>query len=363
MNWNEIIFFGAFLVFVVLMLVIDLGVFNKKAHVVSFKEAMAWTIVWVSISIGFYFFLLHRGELLHGIQSIEDIHRIAAKYHEASLINTSDFEAALAVYRKNLGLEYITGYLIEYALSIDNVFVMIMIFLSFNVEQKYYHRILFWGILGAIIMRFIFIFVSAALIQEFGWILYVFGGFLILTGANMFYTSAVKKIEKKRIDTENHIIVRLASKYFSVDRSYKGKKFFIRVDGKKYVTPLFIVLLVIEFTDVIFAVDSVPAVFAVTKDPYIVFFSNVFAIIGLRSLFFVLSNVINYFHYLKIGLSVLLVFIGVKMLIHHWLKGIGFETVHSLYVVLGILGVSMMASLAFPKKKEIVDPAKDFMQK
>lgn len=348
MNWNEVIFFGAFLIFILTMLFIDLGIFNKKAHVVGFREAISWTILWIVISIGFYFLLITHGDWLHGAQNIEDIRYLAEKYQHPIEINTNDFEAALAKYRKNLGLEYITGYLIEKALSIDNVFVMIMIFISFGVNQKYYHRILFWGILGAIVMRFIFIFGSAALIQQFEWILYLFGGLLIFTGIRMY----LSRNKEERIDTEHHPVVRLASRYFKVDRTYKGKKFFIRRDGKRFITPLFIVLLVIEFTDVIFAVDSVPAIFAVTKDPYVVFFSNIFAILGLRALFFVLSNIINYFHYLKIGLSLLLVFIGIKMLIHDWLKGIGFETIHSLYVIVGILGISMLASLLFPKKKE-----------
>ncbi|MCF8227910.1 MAG: TerC family protein [Bacteroidales bacterium] len=356
MNWNEIIFFGAFLVFVIIMLVIDLGVFNKKAHVISFKEAISWSIIWVGISIAFYFFLTKHGELLHGPQNIDEIRHLVDKYQHAIKIETSDYEAALVLYRNNLGLEYITGFLIEKALSIDNIFVIIMIFISFGVDQKYYHRILFWGILGAIVMRFIFIFLSAALIQQFAWILYIFGGLLIFTGLKMF----ISRNKEEKIDTENHYIVRLASKYFRVDRNYKGKNFFTRIEGKKYLTPLFIVLLVIEFSDVIFAVDSVPAIFAVTKDPYIVFFSNIFAIIGLRALFFVLSNIINYFQYLKIGLSVLLVFIGIKMLIHDWLKGIGFETIHSLYVVGGILIISMLASVLKPRKKEIIDPEEDF---
>lgn len=348
MNWNELIFFTAFVVFILTMLFIDLGVFNRKSHAVSFKEAMGWTTVWVSMSIGFYFLILTHGEWIHGIKSIEDLKHFTEVYHHPVDIIPDDFDASLSAYRNNLGLEYITGYLIEYALSIDNVFVMIMIFLSFGVSEKYYHRVLFWGILGAIIMRFIFIFASAALIQKFYWVLYIFGGLLIFTGIKMFRS----RNKDERIDTEHHPIVRFASRYFKVDRKYKGQNFFLKKDGVKYVTPLFIVLLVIEFTDVIFAVDSVPAIFAVTKDPYIVFFSNVFAILGLRSLFFVLSNILNYFHYLKIGLSVLLTFIGVKMLVHHWLEEIGFETIHSLYVVVGILGVSMIASILYPLKKE-----------
>ncbi len=345
MNLNEVIFFSVFLIIIIGILMLDLGVFNRKNHIVSFREALAWTTVWVSIAIGFYFILLTHGELIHGFDDLAGLSEINDRFQHPLKLDGLSFQDGLILYRKNLGLEYITGYLIEYALSIDNVFVIIMIFMAFGINQKYYHRILFWGILGAIIMRFIFIFVSAALIHQFSWILYVFGGLLIFTGGRMFWN----RNKEEKIDTENHPIVRFASRYFRVDGSYKGKKFFISKDAKRFVTPLFVVLLVIEFTDVIFAVDSVPAIFAVTKDPYIVFFSNIFAIIGLRSLFFVLMNIINYFRYLKIGLSVLLIFIGFKMIFHHWLKELGFETIHSLYIVVGILGISMIASL-IPQK-------------
>jgi len=234
----------------------------------------------------------------------------------------------------------------EYALSVDNIFVMVLIFSAFGVDERYYHRVLFWGIIGAVLMRFLFIFLGSTLINEFGWILYIFGAFLVYTGIGMF----LSRDEEEKIDTENHKVVRFASKYFSVYPEYAGNKFFIKVDGKKMVTPLFIVLLIVEFTDLIFAVDSIPAIFAVTKDPYIVFFSNIFAILGLRSMFFLLVNVIHKFHYLKVGLAFLLVFIGVKMLAHHWLSAWGFTTMHSLFVILFILTTSVVASLLFPKK-------------
>lgn len=349
MHLSEVLFFSVFLVVIIGILVIDLGVFNKKSHVISFREAMGWTILWIALAIGFYFFMRLHGDWLHGIQTKEQLMQISQKYQHDIKLQGLTFEEAIIIYRHNLGLEYITGYLIEKALSIDNIFVMIMIFMAFGIEQKHYHRVLFWGILGAIVMRFIFIFVSSALIQQFFWILYVFGGLLIFTGLRMF----VNRNKEETIDTEKHPIVQFASRHFRVDPTYKGRKFMIKKEGKRYVTPLFLVLLVIEFTDVIFAVDSVPAIFAVSKDPYIVFFSNIFAIIGLRALFFVLMNVINYFHYLKIGLSVLLVVIGVKMLIHDWLKEIGFETIHSLYIIVFILGSSMLASVLFPKRKKV----------
>ena len=206
-----------------------------------------------------------------------------------------------------------------------------------------------WGIIGAVVMRFIFIFTGAALVRQFDWILYIFGGILIFTGIKLF----IDRNKQDKIDPSSHPVVKFASKYFNVYNQFVGHRFFVKIDGKHYITPLFIVLLVIEFSDVIFAVDSIPAIFAVSKDPYIIFFSNIFAILGLRALFFLLANVLNRFYYLKIGLAVLLTFIGVKMLVHEPLKEIGFQTVHSLYVILGILSISVLASVLFPPKQKI----------
>lgn len=346
MHSQEVIFFSLFIVGILTILLFDLGVFTKKNHIVSFKEATIWTLIWVSLSLGFYLFILFKGEMIHGIESLADIREKIA-YYKHPIVITDDFETSLKIYRQNLSLEYITGYLIEYALSVDNIFVIIMILISFNVQQKYYKKVLFWGILGAIVMRFLFIFLSAALIHKFGWVLYIFGGLLIFTGIRMFLT----RNEEEKIETANHPIVKFTSKYFRVYPHFVVHRFFITKNKKFQITPLFLVLLVIEFTDVIFAVDSVPAIFSITKDPYIVFFSNIFAILGLRSLFFLVMNIINIFHYLKLGLSVLLTFIGVKMLVHHWLEQIGFTTAHSLYVVLGILALSILASVLFPEKK------------
>lgn len=348
---NEYIFFGSFLLFIIMVLSIDLGVFNKKDHKVSLKEAAIMSFIWVSFAFGFYFVLLTEGEILHGIQNYEQLKEVTVKhFHNISLI-PGNYAESLSLYKQNLALEFLTGYVIEYALSVDNIFVMVLIFSAFSVEEKYYHRVLFWGIIGAVLMRFVFIFLGSTLINEFGWILYIFGAFLVYTGIMMFINSD----EEEKIDTENHKVVRFASKYFSVYPEYVGNKFFIKIDGKRMVTPLFIVLLIVEFTDLIFAVDSIPAIFAVTKDPYIVFFSNIFAILGLRSMFFLLVNVIHKFHYLKLGLSVLLVFIGVKMLAHHWLSLWGFTTMHSLFIILLILTSSIVASLMFPKKKGLPD--------
>ncbi|HAK30934.1 MAG TPA: hypothetical protein DCO90_17210, partial [Sphingobacterium sp.] len=217
--------------------------------------------------------------------------------------------------------------------------------------ERYYHKVLVWGILGAIIMRFLFIFLGATLIAKFGWILYVFGAFLVFTGVKMF----INRNQDEEVDPQNHPVVKFASRYFKVTPKLDGGHFFHVENGVKYMTPLFLVLLVIEFTDLIFAVDSIPAIFSVTKDPYVVFFSNIFAILGLRSMFFLLVNIIHKFQYLKVGLAFLLVFIGLKMLLHHWLAEVGFTTTHSLIVIVGILALSIIASLLFPKKAEPTD--------
>ena len=343
----EMIFMGGFLLLVALMLALDLGVINKKNHVISFKEALIWTGVWIGVSLLFYLLIRFHAEWIHGAHTIEDLQVLNIKHGHNLTLNLADFDASLEMYRKAMSLEYLTGYLIEKALSVDNIFVMIMIFLSFKVDPKYYHKVLFWGILGAVVMRFIFIFLSAALIQRFEWILWIFGGILIVTGIKMF-------IERKKEEDMNmgqHPVVRFASKYLPVTRNFYAGRFFIKIRNKTFMTPLFLVLIIIEFSDVIFAVDSIPAIFSVTLDPYIVFFSNIFAILGLRSLFFVLSNVMDKFAYLKIGLAVLLTFIGVKMLLHG-IFHISIGTGLSLLVIVGILGLSIVASLLFPPKEE-----------
>lgn len=344
---NELVFFGGFLVFIILMLSIDLGMFNKKDHVVKLKEAAIMSFIWVSFAVGFYFVLLVKGHELHGIDNFAQLQELTKAHLHNIHLNANDFAESLQIYRQNLALEFITGYVIEYALSVDNIFIMVLIFSAFGVEEKYYHRVLFWGIIGAVLMRFTFIFVGATLINKFEWILYVFGAFLVYTGVMMF----INRNNEETIDPQNHKVVRLASKFFAIHPEFSGNKFFIRIDGKRLVTPLFLVLLIVEFTDLIFAVDSIPAIFAVTKDPYIVFFSNIFAILGLRSMFFLLVNIIHKFHYLKVGLAFLLVFIGIKMLGHHWLQSWGFTTSHSLIIIMLILTVSIVASLVFPKKR------------
>ena len=224
---------------------------------------------------------------------------------------------------------------------------MVLIFTAFAVSPKYYHKVLLWGIIGAVIMRFIFIFVGAALIAQFHWVLYLFGAFLVYTGIMMF----INRNEEQEIDTEKHRVVRFASKYFAVHPRFEGSKFFVKINARKLITPLFLVLIIIEVTDLVFAVDSIPAIFSVTRDPYIVFFSNIFAIMGLRSMFFLLVNVIDKFHYLKTGLAVLLAFIGLKMLAGEYAAKAGLTTSVSLLIIMAILGISVIASLLFPKQE------------
>jgi tellurite resistance protein TerC len=343
---HEIIVFTGFLLFIVLMLSIDLGIVNKKSHALTFKESLLWTIFWVGLAIGFYILIRFFGNQMHGVHDKSDIQALITRYHHPINIINSDLPKAIGDYNRNLSLEYLTGYLIEYSLSVDNIFVIIMIFLSFNIEQRYYHRILFWGILGAIIMRFLFIFVASALIQRFEWILMIFGLILVYLGVKLGWEFFSGKITEK-IDTHNHPIVKFISRFFSVTSEKSGQHFWIKTNGKFFITPLLIVLIIIEFSDVLFAVDSVPAVFSVTRDPLIVFFSNISAILGLRALFFLVMNVMNSFRFLKLGLACLLSFIGVKMIFQ-----LSISTNHSLAIIIGILSAFVLLSMIFPGKEE-----------
>lgn len=356
---NETIFLLSFLVFIFFILALDLGLLKKKADTISMKQAGLMSFFVVSLAMCFYFFLITYGHLLHGITSMEKLQQVIASHHHPVKIIPNDLENSIQLYNQNLGLEYLTGYVVEYALSVDNIFVMVLIFTAFGVAQKNYHRVLFWGILGAIVMRFVFIFVGAALIEKFSWIMYVFGAFLVFTGIKMFF----EKEGGDKIDTQNHPVVKFANRFFQVHHHFVGNRFFVTVDGIKKMTPLFLVLLIIEATDLIFAVDSIPAIFSVTKDPYIVFFSNIFAIIGLRSMFFLLAGIIDKFRFLKVGLSVLLTFIGLKMLFHHYLENWGFSTTHSLIIIVSILALSILFSLMFPlvkkERKLKFDPEND----
>ena len=336
---------------VTLLLGLDIGVFHKKDHVIGIKEAAIWTVIWISIALLFDGVIFLHGEWIHGIDDAESMQAYYSSYYHGSTTHVYDAASAysenLKVFRNNMGMEYLTGYLMEKSLSIDNIFVMIMIFSSFNISKKYYHRVLFWGILGAIVLRFIFIFAASALISRFAWVLAVFGLILLYSGFKML----VKKDEEK-VDTENHPVVRWASRLFRVSRKLDGHNFFTKINGKLYMTPLFLVLLVIEFSDVVFAVDSIPAVFSITHDPYIVFFSNIFAILGLRSLFFLLDGVIGKFWLLHYGLGILLVFIGVKMLLGT-IFNLEISTLTSLFVILGILVFSILFSFVFHEKPKV----------
>jgi len=344
---NELLFIGGFIVFILLMMSIDLGLFGKSDKPVSLKQAGIMSAVWVALALGFYVLILQYGHLLHNVDSFARLQEINTKHLHHLKLDPNDLAGSLSLYRHNLALEFITGYVVEYALSVDNIFVMVLIFTAFAVNPKYYHKVLLWGIIGAVVMRFLFIFVGATLIEHFHWILYLFGAFLVYTGVMMF----INRNQEDEIDPENHKIVKFASKYFAVHPKFEGGKFFVKIDRKKLITPLFLVLMIIEVTDLVFAVDSIPAIFSITKDPYIVFFSNIFAIMGLRSMFFLLVNIIEKFHYLKIGLSVLLSFIGLKMLLANYAEQIGLTTGNSLLIILVILVISVVASLIFPKKE------------
>ncbi|RIK42384.1 MAG: hypothetical protein DCC55_09130 [Chloroflexi bacterium] len=311
--WDAVwIHWVGFTLFVLAMLAIDLGLFHRKAHAVSVKEALGWSVVWIALALVFNVLIYYY-------------------WHAISPTSTyADHEAALA---------FLTGYIIEKALSVDNIFVFVLIFSYFAVPAIYQHRVLFWGVLGALVMRGVLIGVGAALIKEFHWIIYIFGAFLIFTGARMAFH------DDEEIEPENNPLVNLVRRFLPVTRGYVEDKFFVRTGKALAVTPLFLVLLIVESTDLVFAVDSIPAIFAVTTEPFLVYTSNVFAILGLRSLYFVLAGVIDKFHYLKLGLSVVLVFVGVKMVITDLFH---IPVALSLGVVAGVLILSIVASLLRP---------------
>jgi tellurite resistance protein TerC len=287
--------------------------------------------------------------MVHGITDMASLKAVQQAYASHIHLGTGSYAEALTIFQDNLSLEFITGYLVEYSLSADNVFVFILIFNSFGVQKRYYKKILVWGILGAIILRLIFIFLGAALLQKFDWIIYVFGAFLVYTGVKILFSSG----EEEHIEPGEHPVVKILSKYFNVYKRNVIGRFFVRMKtGKLFMTPIFVIVVVIAFTDILFAVDSIPAIFSISKDPYIVFFSNVFAVMGLRSLFFFLSSLMGLFRFLPMGLGVLLSFVGGKMLAHSKLEEWGFGTLSSLGVIIGILTISILLSVLFPAKKE-----------
>jgi tellurite resistance protein TerC len=312
-NW---IFWIIFNVFVLAMLALDLGVFHRQQHVVGFREAIAWTMVWISLSGIFAVLIYFFGHTMTG--------------HPARP-------------NSELTLEFLAGYLIEESLSVDNLFVFLVIFRFFAVPRRFQHEVLFWGVVGALVMRAIFILVGIKLLNAFEWVIYIFGAILIYSGVKLFRQQGAD------IDPESNIMLRWFRKLFRITENYEGHKFFVVRSGIRYATPLAVVLVMIETTDLLFATDSIPAVLAVTREPFIVFTSNVFAILGLRSLYFALAGMIDVFHLLHYGLSVILIFIGVKMLTSHYVRiPIGV----ALAVVAGVLLLSIVLSWLIPKKAE-----------
>jgi tellurite resistance protein TerC len=302
--WKWVIFN----VFVVAMLLVDLKVFHRKAHAVKLKESLTWSAVWIALAL---------------------------------LFNVGIYVWYQNPQRPHAALEFFTGYLIEKSLSVDNLFVFLLLFSYFRVAAAHQHTVLFWGILGALVMRLAFIVAGVALINKFHWIIYVFGAILVVSGVKM----ALEK--DKEVHPERNVVLKLFRRFFPVTQENEGVRFFVRRSGRLFATPLFIVLLVVETTDLIFAVDSIPAVLAITRDPFIVYTSNVFAILGLRALYFALAGVMDLFHYLHYGLSAILVFVGLKMVVSHYVKvPVGL----ALGVVAGILIASVIASIIWAKK-------------
>jgi len=333
-------FYAAFIGLVFLILALDLGVFHRKAHVVSMREALGWTSVWATCAVLFSAF----------VYFAYDRHWLGLGTEVPVLGRPGETEVVPGLIAAK---QYLTGYIVELSLSVDNIFVIALIFRYFAVPEKYQHRVLFWGILGALMMRGAMIGIGAALIARFSWIIYVFGGFLILTAAKM------ALVRNEGIDPDRNPIVRLVRRFVPLTQEYDGQRFFTRIDGRHYATPLLLTLVLVEFTDLIFAVDSIPAIFAITADPFIVLTSNVFAILGLRSMYFCLSGLINKFRYLKVSLIAILFFVGVKMcLVHTPFK---LDTTASLLVILGLLGAGIIASILRPlspaAERELPGPA------
>jgi len=322
-------FYAGFTLFVLGMLALDLGVFHRAAHEVSFKEAFVWTMVWISLAmlfcLGFWQYAHYKFPL------------------DPRLLAAGLTAAQASVLANQTALEFLTGYVVEKSLSVDNVFVFVVVFSYFAIPAKYQHRVLFYGILGALVFRIIFIALGAALMQ-LHWVILLFGIFLILTGIKILFAP------EKPIDPEKNPVIRLLRKMIPVTPTLEGQSFFVRKNGILHATPLFVCLVFLEITDIVFAVDSVPAIFAITKEPLIVFTSNVFAILGLRAMFFMLAGVMHKFRFLKYGLGFILVFVGLKMV---WLNeafGGKFPIVWSLAIIATLLTTSVVASLAIPPK-------------
>ena len=318
--------YGIFTLFVLAMLALDLGVFHRKQHTVSFKEASIWTAVWISLALAFNY-LFYQYALWKFPQ-------------DERLLAIPGFDPNAAAW--NVSLEFLTGYVVEKSLSVDNIFVFVVVFSYFAIPAIYQHRVLFYGILGALLFRAIFIGAGSWLMQ-FHWVIYLFGGFLIVTGLKMMFGP------EKEIEPEKNPAIRLLKRFMPVTHELRGKNFFVRENGRWAATPLFIALLFLEMTDIIFAVDSVPAIFAITSEPLVVFTSNIFAILGLRSMYFMLAGAVDKFYLLKYGLAIVLVFVGVKMVWLNDLYGGKFPVSWSLAFILSTIALSVVVSLAFPR--------------
>lgn len=320
--WFYLVFVG----FVLLLLTLDLGVFHRKAHSVSFREAATWSVVWIALALLFNF-LLYQYALWKFPKDLR-------------LMSIPGFDPQAAAWR--VSLEYLTGYLIEKSLSVDNLFVFVMVFGYFAIPPKYQHRVLFYGILGALIFRAIFVVLGAALMQ-YHWVILFFGGFLIFTGIKLFFSG------DKHMEPDKNLLLRLLKRVLPVTHDLHGQSFFARHNKKLYATPLLLALVFLEATDIVFAVDSVPAIFALTHEPLIVFTSNIFAILGLRALYFMLAGAVDKFYLLKYGLGIVLIFVGLKMLWLNSLFGGKFPIVISLAFIGSVMAASIVFSLVFPK--------------
>jgi tellurite resistance protein TerC len=320
-------FYALFTVGVCGLLALDLGVFHRQAHTVSFREALGWTVVWITLALAFCFALWRYAEW-----KLPQDPRLLAGGLTA--------ESAVGLARQT-ALEFLTGYVVELSLSVDNIFVFVVVFTFFGIPPQYQHRVLFFGILGALFFRVVFISLGAVL-MKFDWVIWVFGGFLILTGLKILFAP------EKPMDPEKNPLLKLLRRFVPITTRFDGQKFFIRENGVLYGTPLLVALAAIEFSDIIFAVDSVPAIFAITKEPLIVFTSNIFAILGLRSMFFLLAGIVHRFRFLKYGLGLVLIFVGLKMAWLNELFGGKFPIAWSLGIIAGVLGASVLASWLIP---------------
>jgi tellurite resistance protein TerC len=313
---------------VLFLLALDLGVFHRKAHTVSFREAAIWTAVWITLALLFNLLLYQ--------------YALWKFPSDTRLLAVSGFDPQAAAWR--ISLEYLTGYLIEKALSVDNIFVFVMVFSYFAIPAKYQHRVLFYGILGALVFRAIFVALGAAL-MKYHWVVLVFGAFLIFTGVKIFFA------KEKAVDPEKNLLLRLLRRVLPVTHDLRGPHFFTRVRDRLYATPLLVGLVFLEGTDIVFAVDSVPAIFAITNEPLIVFTSNIFAVLGLRALYFMLAGAVDKFHLLQYGLGVVLIFVGLKMVWLNDLFGGKFPITVSLGIIALVFAMSVVLSLLFPKRK------------